>query len=81
MKKSTYEKKAFDLYSSGEITGEVYDAMIMNADQFCDEDEDEQCGGFLPSWYAEIEYDDMSSYEAYCGCQFDDMNYLRYRER
>lgn len=35
----------------------------------------------LPRTYAEIEYEDMDSIEAYDGCRFDDMNYLRYTER
>ena len=29
----------------------------------------------------EIEYDDLDTPEAMAGCHFDDMNYLRYRER
>ena len=37
--------------------------------------------GFLPRTYAEIEYDDFDNPEAAAGCYFDDMNYLRYRER
>ena len=36
---------------------------------------------FLPRTYAEIEYDDLDTPEAMSGCHFDDMNYLRYRER
>ena len=36
---------------------------------------------FLPRTYAEIEYDDLDTPEAMAGCHFDDMNYLRYRER
>ena len=29
----------------------------------------------------DIEYDDLDTPEAMVGCHFDDMNYLRYRER
>ena len=37
--------------------------------------------GFLPRTYAEVEYEDFDNPEAAAGCYFDDMNYLRYRER
>ena len=53
--------------------------MVENVDIFCDEDDEDY--GFLPRTYAEIEYDDMDTAEAAAGCHFDDMNYLRYRER
>ena len=78
MKKDEYFRAASELYDSGKIDGEVYDAMVMNADEFC-EDSDEDCN--LPSTYAEIEYDDFDSLEAMDGARFDDMNYLRYMER
>ena len=61
MKKDEYFRVASELYDSGKIDGEVYDAMVMNADEFC-EDSDEDCN--LPSTYAEIEYDDFDSLEA-----------------
>jgi hypothetical protein len=35
----------------------------------------------IPRTYAEIEYDDFDDPEAIMGARFDDMNYLRYRER
>lgn len=41
---------------------------------------EEDCD-FLPRTYAEIEYEDLDTPEALEGCHFDDMNYLRYRER
>lgn len=41
MTRSEYFKKAFDLYNAGEVDGDTYDAMCMNADQFCDDDEEE----------------------------------------
>lgn len=44
--------------------------------QLADEDD-----GFLPRTYAEVEYEDFDNPEAVAGCHFDDMNYLRYRER
>ena len=78
MKRSEYLQRAFEAYNEGRIDGEVYDSMVMNADVFCDEDEDE---GGLPSTYAEIEYDDFDNPEAIAGARFDDMNYLRYTER
>lgn len=80
MKRSKYFERAFELYCNDEISAEVYDAMVMNADEFCDDDEDDDCYG-LPRTYAEIEYDDMDSPEAIMGSRFDDMNYLRYMER
>ncbi|MCD8397503.1 MAG: hypothetical protein LUD12_10065 [Lachnospiraceae bacterium] len=80
MTRSEYMKRAFDSYNSGKISEEVYDAMLMNADDFCDEDEDED-EVFLPSTYAEIEYSDFDNQEAIDGARFDDMNYLRYMER
>lgn len=78
MKRDEYFRVASELYDSGKIDGEVYDAMVMNADEFC-EDSDEDCN--LPSTYAEIEYDDFDSPEVIDGARFDDMNYLRYMER
>ena len=39
MDKDKYMRTALALYNAGEITGEVYDAMILNADKFCDDDE------------------------------------------
>ncbi len=82
MKRSEYFKKAADLYGSGQVSGEVYDAMIMNAGIFCDDEEDEDAyQGGLPPWYAEVEYSDFDNPEAVDGARFDDMNYIRYMER
>lgn len=53
--------------------------MVENADIFCDEEDEDD--SFLPRTYAEIEYDNLDTSEAAEGCRFDDMNYLRYRER
>ena len=77
MKRSEYLKRAFHLYNSGKVSGEVYDAMQLNADIFCDADEE----GGLPETYAEVEYDDFENSEALDGARWDDMNYLRYMER
>lgn len=77
MNRNKYFEIARDLYDDDKISGEVYDAIIMNADAFCDDDDEYG----LPSTYAEIEYDDMDTYEAYAGSRFDDMNFLRYLER
>ena len=78
MKRSEYLQRAFEAYSEGRISSEVYDSMVENADVFCDEDEREYV---LPSTYAEVEYDDLDNPEAIAGARFDDMNYLRYTER
>ena len=51
MTKSEYLNRATDAYDAGKIDGDTYDAMLMNADIFCDDDEDDR----LPSWYAEME--------------------------
>lgn len=77
MNRNKYFETASRLYDNDEISGEVYDAMIMNADEFCDDDDEYG----LPSIYAEIEYDDMDTYEAYAYSRVDDMNFLRYLER
>lgn len=79
MKRSEYRGKAFELWASGQVSDEVYDAMIMNEDAFCEDDCD--WDDRLPDSYCEIEYADMESEEAVIGCRFDDMNYLRYMER
>jgi hypothetical protein len=78
MTRSEYMERAFEALNEGRITEEAYDAMVMNADIFCEEDDDEYG---LPRTYAEIEYDDTDSLEAYEGMKFDDANYSRYRER
>ena len=79
MTRSEYLRRALDLWSDGKITEEVYDSMVMNADIFCDDDDDYD-DRFSPS-YCEIEYDDIESEEAVRGCAFDDMNFLRHFER
>ena len=62
MKRSEYFKRAADLYGSGKVSGEVYDAMIMNVDSFCDDEEDEDgYQGGLPDTYAEVEYSDFDN--------------------
>ena len=40
MNRNEYFENAFKLLNEGKISDEAYDAMIMNADSFCDEDED-----------------------------------------
>lgn len=40
MNRNTYMETALELYSAGKITGEVFDAIILNADAFCDDDEE-----------------------------------------
>ena len=41
MKRSEYFEKAFEAYNSGRVSEEVYDAMLMQADAFCEDDEEE----------------------------------------
>lgn len=41
MTKEEYLKECFDAYNSGRVSAEVYDAMILNAEEVCDEDEEE----------------------------------------
>lgn len=41
MVKSEYLKQLFKLYNSDEISEEVYDAGVINADIFCDEESKE----------------------------------------
>lgn len=77
MKRSEYLQKAFEAYNEGRISNETYDSMVMNADVFCDDEEE----WGLPSTYAEVEYLDFDNAEAIDGARFDDMNYLRYMER
>lgn len=42
MSRNEYYKSAQEAYDSGRVSAEVYDAMIMNADAFCDDDDDEE---------------------------------------
>lgn len=81
MKGSEYLKRAQELYDSGKVSAEVYDAMQMNVDAFCDADEDDREEGGLPETYAEVEYDDFENAEALTGARWDDLNYMRYMER
>lgn len=80
MTKQEYLMRLEQAYTSGRIDGAAYDAGVMNADIFCDDDEEDNRYG-LPSTYAEIEYDDLDTPEAADGCRFDDMNFRRYMER
>lgn len=83
MKRSDYMRRAEESLSAGKITEEVYDAMIQNADIFCDDDDEDEDPEYsnLPAWYAEIEYPDIDSPEAIAGTRWDDMNYQHYMER
>lgn len=77
MCRSEYFDKAFAAYSCGQIDEDTYDTIITNADIFCDD----KRNGNLPSYYAEVEYDDFDNPEAIEGAKFDDRNYLHYTER
>ena len=77
MNKTEYLQKALDAYDTGRIDKQTYDVMVETADIFCDDEGDDR----LPSWYAEIEYDDFDNPEAIEGAKFDDMNFRRYMER
>lgn len=81
MNRAEYMKRLEEAYAAGRISEEAYDAGIMNADIFCDDDEEEDAYSPLPNTYAEIEYADMDAPEAILGARFDDMNYIRYTER
>lgn len=80
MNRKEYLRRAFEAFNEGRIDEETYDAMVQNADIFCEDDEDEDRYG-LPETYAEIEYDDFDDPEAVAGARWDDLNYLRYTER
>ena len=80
MKRQEYLRRAFKAFNEGTVSEEAYDAMLENADVFCDDDDDDAEYG-LPDTYAEVEYDDFDSYEAVYGARWDDMNYLHYLER
>lgn len=42
MKHAEYLLRAFEAYNAGRIDEETYDAMILNADIFCDNEESEE---------------------------------------
>ena len=42
MTRSEYAKRASDLYDSGKISEDTYDAMMLNIDCFVDDDEEEK---------------------------------------
>lgn len=75
MTRREYFERAFDAFNAGRIDEATYDAMLENADVFCEAEYG------LPDTYAEIEYDDFDDYEAAEGARWDDMNYLHYMER
>lgn len=79
MTRNEYLRRALDALNEGRISEEAYDSACMNADVFCDDDEDDETG--LPRTYAEIEYDDFDNPEALAGARFDDMNFRHYMER
>lgn len=78
MTRSEYFRRAQEAYDSGRVSVEAYDCMIMNADEFCDEEENKSA---LPRTYAEMEYKDFENAEAIEGAKWDDKNYLHYMER
>lgn len=85
MKRSEYMERANNAYDEGKIDADTYDAMIINADIFCDDDDDDNgWDDRLPRTYAEIEYDEEdfeNNPEAIYGARWDDMNYNFYMER
>lgn len=60
--------------SRGEISEESADAVLSLFDE-------RVSFSFIPDTYAEVDYGDRDDAEAIDGMRFDDMNYLRYRER
>lgn len=84
IKRSEYLKKANEAFDSGRIDEATYDAMLMNIDCFCEEDDDDEDYDNFPEWYAEVEYSEErmeNDPEAVAGAMWDDKNYLHYRER
>lgn len=71
-----YEMAALlaDCVDRGEISEEAAGAVLNAFDNYSPK-------GFLPETYAEVDYGDRDDAEAADGMRFDDMNYLRYRER
>lgn len=84
MTRIEYMARALEALNAGRISKEAYDAACMNADIFCDDEEEEHLypeDYNLPSTYAEVEYDDFDNPEAIQGARWDDMNYTHYIER
>ena len=82
MNRSDYMSRLQDALDTGRISAEAYDSAVMNADIFCDDDEDEDETYYqLPPYYAEVEYDNFDNPEAILGSRWDDMNYTHYMER
>ena len=81
MSRSEYMKKAHEALTDNRISDETYWQMVMNADIFCDDEEDRD--ERFPAAYAEVDYGDRIWYDAEAieGARFDDMNYTRYFER
>ena len=55
MKKSEYLQRATKAYDTGRIDAETYDSMLMNADIFCEEDDED----YPSSYYDKDEYDNL----------------------
>lgn len=68
-----------EFYQTVVLNGAEFRMLIANGAELVEIIEENN--GFLPRSYAEIEYSDFDSVEAYEGARFDDMNYMRYRER
>ncbi len=82
MKRAEYLNRAFEALSSGRVIKEAYDAMIQNADIFCELEDDDEWG--LPGTYAEIDYSSErfeSDPEAIDGAKWNDMNYSHFIEK
>lgn len=43
MKMENYLKQLFEAYNEGRISEDAYDAGLMNASNFCDEEEEDEC--------------------------------------
>ena len=76
MTRAEYLNQIDKLYDEGKIDYDTYVAMNESVDLL-----DFNGDSRFPDTYAEIDYEDMDSIEAYEGCRFDDMNYLRHFER
>ncbi len=71
MKSSEYYASVQELYDNDKISAEVYDAMMLNAEAFITEDDDEEAGiehfedALAPSWYIYTDAEGIAHSETY----------------
>ena len=77
MKRSEYVRRAFEAYNAGKIDADTYDAMIMNADVFCDEDEEsEELKERTPRYHVTAHFDERCTTPMF-GMATDDFDKVR----